>query len=87
LVNGSTVYVATEGGLSISTDGGTTFTNRTTADGLARNTVFGVAVNGSTVYAATEGGLSISMDGGTSFTNRTTADGLGNNYVRGVAVQ
>ena len=38
------VFVATEDGLSISTDGGIKFTNRTTADGLGDNAVYGVAV-------------------------------------------
>jgi hypothetical protein len=78
-VVGSTVYAATDGGLSISTDGGSSFTNRTTADGLGHNVVFGVYVDGSNVYAATDGGVSISTDGGSSFTNRTTANGLGSN--------
>ena len=34
---GATVYAATLGGLSISTDGGATFTNRTTANSSLRN--------------------------------------------------
>ena len=86
-VIGSTVYAATNGGLSISTDGGTTFTNKTTIDGLGNDIVNGVyVIDGAqdTVYAATYGGLSISTDGGTTFTNKTTSDGLGNNNVLGV---
>ena len=59
---GSTVYVATSGGLSISTDGGSTFTNRTTADGLGDNDSRGVFAVGSTVYVATSRGLSICED-------------------------
>jgi hypothetical protein len=49
------------GALSISTDGGTTFTNYTTSNGLGSGDVNGVYVdqNGN-VYAATAGGLSIS---------------------------
>ncbi len=62
----------------------TTFTNKTTANGLGNNVVYGVYAVGSTVYAATDGGLSISTDGGTSFTNKTTADGLGNDSLYGV---
>jgi hypothetical protein len=81
---GSNVYAATNGGLSISTDGGATFTNKTTTNGLGNNVVHGVYAAGSTVYAATDGGLSISADGGATFANKTTADGLGNNVVRGV---
>jgi hypothetical protein len=46
--------------LSISTDGGTTFTNKTTADGLGNNIVKGVYASGSTVYAATALGFSFS---------------------------
>jgi hypothetical protein len=83
-VSGSTVYAATDGGLSISTDGGASFTNKTTADGLGSNDVHGVHASGSMVYAATEGGLSISTNGGVFFANRTTADGLGHNRVLGV---
>jgi photosystem II stability/assembly factor-like uncharacterized protein len=57
--NGSTVYVATfGGGVSISNDGGTSFTNDTTANGLGNNAVYGVFVSGSKVYAATGGGIS-----------------------------
>jgi hypothetical protein len=81
---GSNVYAATNGGLSISTDGGATFTNKTTTNGLGNNVVHGVYAAGSTVYAATDGGLSISADGGATFTNKTTRDGLGSNNVLGV---
>ena len=57
--DGSTVYAATSG-LSISIDGGATFTNRTDANGLGNTLVNGVYADGSTIYAATRGGLSIS---------------------------
>jgi len=82
--SGSTIYAATFGGLSISTDGGASFTNKTTTNGLGNNTVKGVYASGSMVYAATSGGLSISTDGGASFTNKTTTNGLGSNTVKGV---
>lgn len=65
----STVYAATSIGLSISTDGGATFTTKTTANGLGGNTVRGVSAIGSTIYAATDGGLSISTNGGSTFTS------------------
>lgn len=52
--NGSTVYAATQNGLSISTDGGATFINRTVADDLGDNVVNGVYASGNTVYAATK---------------------------------
>jgi hypothetical protein len=82
---GCTVYAATNGGLSISTDDARSFTNKTTVNGLGSNTVYGVYVIGSTVYAATGGGLSISTDGGATFTNKTNANnGLGSNTVYGV---
>ena len=83
-VVGSTVYVATTGGLSISTDAGANFVNRTTSNGLGDNNVRGVYVVGSTVYAATTGGLSISMDAGANFVNRTTSNGLGSMTGEGV---
>ena len=57
--SGSTVYAATLGGLSTSTNGGLNFTNKTTTNGLGNNWVRGVYASGSTVYAATSGGLSI----------------------------
>ena len=76
-----TIYAATSGGLSLSTNAGTSFTNKTTANGLGSNTINGVFASGSTVYAATNGGLSISTNSGTSFTNKTTADGLGSNTI------
>jgi hypothetical protein len=68
------VYAATYYGLSISTDGGQSFTTRTTDDGLTNNTVndvyhynydrypaYGV------LFAATHRGMSVSYDGGDSF--------------------
>jgi hypothetical protein len=83
-VDGSNVYAATIGGLSISANGGATFLNKTTGQGLGSNVVYGVYADGLNVYAATDGGLSISTDGGAAFTNKTTADGLGNNNANGV---
>jgi hypothetical protein len=76
------VYAATAGGLSISTDGGLRFVNRTVANGLGSNLVRSVYVTNALVYAATAGGLSISTDGGLSFINKTTLDGLAGNSVK-----
>ena len=90
VASGSTVYVATANGLSISSDGFATFTNKTTANGLGDNWINDIYAYGNTVYAATGsgwsmgGGLSISTDGGATFTNKTTANGLGDNAVNGV---
>jgi hypothetical protein len=53
---GSTVYASTFDGLSISTNGGTSFTNRTTSNGLGANNTRTVFAVGSTVYAATQMG-------------------------------
>ena len=71
--------------MSISTNGGTTYTNRTS--GLGSLSVRSVYASGSNVYAATAsilgvgGGVSVSTDGGATFTNSTTANGLGSNLV------
>ena len=84
-VSGSTIYASTNGGgLSISTDGGTTFTNKTTGAGLGSNILWGVALDGGNIYVATTGGVSISTNGGLSFTNYTA--GLGSTNVYGVFV-
>lgn len=85
-VVGDTIYAGTYGGLSISTDGGNSFTSRTTANGLGNNYVQDLYVEGKTVYAATSGGLSISTDGGNTFLNKTKADGLGSNEATDVFV-
>jgi hypothetical protein len=64
-----------------------TFTNKTTVNGLGDDYVFGVYADGLKVYAATAGGLSISINGGTSFDNRTVANAtLANDNVNGVYV-
>ena len=84
---GSSIYAGTIDGLSISSDGGSTFTNRTTDQGLGSTFVHSVYASGSSVYAgtsmrtATDGGLGLSTNGGSSFTNTTTANGLGSNSV------
>jgi len=79
---GSTVYAATNGGVSISTDGGNTFTNSTNGLGGTSGINSGSSVNvvyadGGKIYAATQNGLAISSNGGTSFTNITTANSVG----------
>jgi VCBS repeat-containing protein len=40
-------------GLSVSTDGGASFTNKTTANGLGSNSLYGVYADGSNVYVGT----------------------------------
>ena len=81
------IYAATTGGLSISTDGGMSFTNRTVANGLGSNSVNSILFQNNSIYVGTTGGLSISIDGGMSFTNRTAANGLGSNDIRGISIQ
>ncbi|MFK7904815.1 MAG: LamG-like jellyroll fold domain-containing protein [Chitinophagales bacterium] len=85
-VDESIVYLGTDGGVSISTDGGATFTNRTTADGLPSNVVYSVFGNGTDVYAGTTKGFAISTDGGTTFTSQTTIDGLGDIVINDIYV-
>jgi len=68
-VTGGKIYAATDGGLSISDDGGKTFNNRLGGD------VNGVYVRDGIIYAATTtDGLAISTDGGTTWNNRTGAN-------------
>lgn len=71
---GNTVYAATDGGLSISTDGGQTFVNRTTANGLPNNKINVVAVVGNTVYAGMDDGVARSVDGGANFVRILTSN-------------
>jgi sugar lactone lactonase YvrE len=82
---GSTIYAATDQGLSISTNGGTNWTNYTTGSGLGSNNMRGVYAASSTIYAATYGGgLSISTNGGTNWTSYTTGSGLASNFTTSV---
>ncbi|ALG66443.1 hypothetical protein [Beggiatoa leptomitoformis] len=82
------VYAATAGGLSISKNGGFTFVNKTTANGLGANEVYGLYVDGSKIYAGTHGGgFSVSTDGGETFTIRkSVAQGLGGDTVHGIYI-
>ena len=73
-VEGSMVYAATNSGLSISTNGGSSFT---AVNDLNYQTVNDVSVSGSTVYAATNNGLYISTDGGATFTFKFNASVYG----------
>jgi len=83
-VSGSTIYAATNsGGLSISTDGGNTWTTKTTSNGLATNSLLGVYANGNNVYVASNSGLAISTNGGVSFTNTLAANTVYGAYANG----
>jgi hypothetical protein len=79
-VVGTNIYVAGEDGLYISTNSGTSFSKKTTSDGLGSNNVYSVLVAGSTIWVGTAGGVSKSTDGGAYFTNYTTSDGLADNF-------
>jgi hypothetical protein len=69
---GGTIYAGTANGLSISTDGGTSFTN--VLGGYDVNAVY---ASGSNVYAGTYGGgLFTSNDGGASFSNVLVGDSV-----------
>ncbi len=84
---GSNIYAATNLGLSISTNSGSTFSNKTkAANGLGNDLVNGLFVSSTKIYAATAGGLSISDNNGATFSNKTTANGLGSNIINDVFV-
>jgi len=73
-----TIYVATYDGLSISTDGGATFTTKTSTNGLGANHTYEVALDGQdNVYVATAEGLSISTDGGQTYRTLNPGEGEG----------
>ncbi|MEK6624504.1 MAG: two-component regulator propeller domain-containing protein [Bdellovibrionota bacterium] len=82
----SNLYVATTGGLAISTDG-INFSARTTHNGIAANYIYDVVVDEKdNIYLATSEGLSISKDAGVSFYSKKIADLLGSNTVYRVFV-
>ncbi len=67
-VDQKAVYVPTgNGGLAVSLDRGSTWTNYTTSNGLPSNNVTTVFVDGNTIYAGTVSKLSSSTDGGASW--------------------
>ncbi len=71
-----TIYAATDMGVSVSTTGGTSWTNYPYTGmntGPASNLIQGIYVVGTTIYAATNAGLSISTNGGTNWTTSTVA--------------
>ena len=81
-VSGSDVYVGTlNNGLSISTDGGQSFS---VAPDLNSAGIYSVHLFGSDLYAATSSGIAYSTDGGQSFSWRTTAHGLPTNLIEDV---
>ncbi|AFM13500.1 phospholipase D-like domain-containing protein [Turneriella parva] len=82
---GNYYYVATDAGLSISSNAGATYALSTTTSGFGSNDIRAVRTYGSQVFVATANGLGISTNYGSSFINQTTANGLGSNDVRSIA--
>jgi hypothetical protein len=81
-ISGSTIYVGSTNGLSVSTTGGTSWTNY-----LSGQTILSIYASGSGIYAASNsGGLHVSTNGGTNWTSYTTVEGLGSNTTTGVCV-
>lgn len=81
--SGQNVYLATEGGFSIWD--GSSFTNKTTTDGLVSDYCYCVALApDGKVWIGTNNGVSIWN--GSSFTNYSTADGLSYNQVKSIAI-
>lgn len=79
------MYVGTDTGLSISSDGGKTFTTKTIADGLNNLDVVSVMANGENVYAATKDTINVSHDEGKTFTaiDAKTFNGATISYITG----
>jgi hypothetical protein len=86
--NGQDWFIATNGGLSISHDGGLSFRTYTMNDGLVSNAINAVAVSedGQIIAAASNQGLSVSTDGGLTFTAKDLAPVGETNYVSDVAI-
>lgn len=60
-VSDGTIYATSGGGLSISSDGGTTWTNYTTANGLPTNFLRDVYVSDGTVYIGSDQGITLAQ--------------------------
>jgi ligand-binding sensor domain-containing protein len=76
-----TIYMATDGGLSISNTGGTSFVTKTTSMGLGSNNIMSVSGIPGKIFAGTFSGLFVSTNGGVSFTNVTP---IGNTFVSSI---
>jgi hypothetical protein len=75
------------GGLSISDDGGCTWTNYTTDDGLPSNNLNCISLDDSgNIYVGSDEGVSISEDGGLTWTTYSAANGLVDAPVIDIAV-
>ncbi|MCX6132008.1 MAG: hypothetical protein NTX25_23495 [Proteobacteria bacterium] len=85
--SGTDLYLATDSGLFISTDSGTSFLNVGKAQGISQDYLAGVAFSGRNIYVFNAiyshyvADLSISNDGGASFVIKTPEDGLGSDNI------
>lgn len=88
-VDGTTWYVATNAGLSISSDQGESFDTiqPNKMNNLTTTNAKDVVVLDGVIYYANNAGLAISTDNGKTFTIKTPADGLNSYYVARVAVK
>ena len=95
-VSPETIYAATGGGLAITRDGGESWQNYTTVDGLRSNSISGLVVSNDKIYLATQRGVSIFNTNGSFVKNCPLVPdeskyGGGNarlsvNYVNGIFV-
>lgn len=82
--DGSQLFLAHAGGLAISTDDGSTWANKSMAQGLPSNVVTAIGVSGSDIAAGTQKGVAISADSGNSFTIIHEGNGLVSNKINDV---
>ena len=88
VISGSTWILGTlGGGVSVSTNSGSSWTNSTTTQGLAGNFAYGVSLTGSNLYAASSGGagLSVSTSLGSSWSSTTASEPIISQGLAGVS--
>jgi ligand-binding sensor domain-containing protein len=76
------MYASTDYGLSISSNSGTSWTTKTTSNGLAHNQINDTYAVGIDIFVATENGLSVSDNNGETFETMTTTEGLPSNQIK-----
>ena len=81
-----TIFCNSTGGVSISKNGGSTYTNYTTANGLPSDNVLNVVVSGGAIYALTDAGLAVAPSAGSGFTVIDNASNSGVLYTNGSTV-
>src|SRR5262245_17027784 len=83
VVHGGRLFVATNLGLGISTDGGVTWRTATVKNGLPGNQINSLASYGQLLAVATDRGMALSSDAGDTFTK---AASIGSGISRGLRV-